>query len=298
MLKLEGVYTAIITPFVEAGVNGAIDWEAYERILKVQKSARIAGIVPCGTTGESPTLSNEEHDEIIERTVERAEGMQVIAGTGSNCTWEAIERTKRALDVGADASLQVCPYYNKPNQEGLFRHFGAIAEAVDLPMVLYNVPGRSAKEIAPETVARLAREYSNIVAVKEASGKEEVWKKVRELAGNEFTILSGNDGDTYEMMKSYGCTGVISVASNVAAEMLVKFVELGSTRKFEEMEKENRRLASFFDALFIDTNPIMVKEAAGILGISSAACRLPLCETSEANRKKLAEVLKQVGLLK
>jgi len=292
---LKGCFTALVTPFQGSGVNPPVDYDAFKRLVELQNEGRTAGIVPCGTTGESPTLSHEEHNKLVSLSVEACKGF-VIAGTGSNCTREAITMTKHAADAGAHASLQVCPYYNKPNQEGLFRHFAAIAEAADIPMVLYNIPGRSGREIAPETMARLASEYSNVVAVKEASGKEETWKKIRETCPKEFTILSGNDNETLKMMKDYGAAGVISVASNVIPGRITDFVSLGLEKRFAEMEKEGARLEDFFEKLFIDTNPIMAKTALGLLDLPSGGFRLPMCETSVENVEKMRLCLATMGL--
>jgi 4-hydroxy-tetrahydrodipicolinate synthase len=289
-MRLEGCFTAIVTPFKGSGTKVPVDWEVYKELLKFQDENKIAGIVACGTTGESPTLSHEEHGRVIEATVENSKGM-VIAGTGSNSTWEAVKMSKDAEEAGAHVSLQVCPYYNKPSQEGLFRHFGAVAEAIDIPIMLYNIPGRTGREIAPQTMARLAEEYSNVVGVKEASGSEKVWKEIREACGKRFLILSGNDSDTYALMKGYGAKGIVSVASNVLPKLMVKFTELGLEGKFSEMEKENARLKPLFDVLFIDTNPIPVKEAMNMLGLRAGGFRLPMCETSDENRKKLRKVL-------
>lgn len=289
-MRLEGCFTAIVTPFKGTGAKTPVDWEVYKELLEFQDENKIAGIVACGTTGESPTLSHEEHGRVIEATVENSKGI-VIAGTGSNSTWEAVKMSEDAEEAGAHASLQVCPYYNKPSQEGLFRHFGAVAEAVEIPIILYNIPGRTSREIAPQTMARLAEEYSNVVGVKEASGSEKVWKEIRETCGRKFLILSGNDSDTYALMKNYDAKGVISVASNVFPKLMVEFTDLGLKGKFSEMERENSRLKALFDVLFIDTNPIPVKEAMNILGLKAGGFRLPMCETSEENRKKLREVL-------
>lgn len=289
-MRIEGCFTAIVTPFKGTGTKTPVDWEAYKELLEFQDENKIAGIVACGTTGESPTLSHEEHSRVIEATVENSRGI-VIAGTGSNSTWEAVKMSEDAEEAGAHASLQVCPYYNKPNQEGLFWHFGAVAEAVDIPIILYNIPGRTGREIAPQTMARLAAEYSNIVGVKEASGSEKVWKEIREACSRKFLILSGNDSDTYALMKNYGAGGVVSVASNVFPKLMAKFTELGLRGNFPEMEKENSRLKPLFDVLFIDTNPIPVKEAMNMLGLKAGGFRLPMCETGEENRKRLREVL-------
>ncbi|MEE9474525.1 MAG: 4-hydroxy-tetrahydrodipicolinate synthase [Candidatus Hydrothermarchaeaceae archaeon] len=290
----EGCFTAIVTPFTGTGSKTPVDWRGYKRLVEFQNENGIDGIVACGTTGESPTLSHKEHNKVIEVTVENS-GCIVIAGTGSNCTWEAMEMTEHAADIGADASLQVAPYYNKPSQEGLFRHFGAIAEASDIPLILYNVPGRTSKEIAPETMARLADEYSNVVGVKEASGKEEVWKGIREVCDSNFQIISGNDGDTFRLMKDYKGCGVISVASNAIPKRMAEFVKLGIGGNFLEMDRENKALNEFFDVLFIDSNPIPVKEALNILGLPGGGYRFPLCETSAENKKSISDVLKSLG---
>jgi 4-hydroxy-tetrahydrodipicolinate synthase len=295
-MKFEGCFTAIVTPFKGTGCKPPIDWEAYERLLRFQDENGIDGIVACGTTGESPTLSHAEHCRVIEKTVEYSKAL-VMAGTGSNSTWEAVELTREAANVGAHASLQVCPYYNKPSQEGLYRHFAAIAEAADLPMVLYNIPGRTSREIAPETMARLAEEYSSIIGVKEATGKPEVWKRIREECGRDFLILSGNDGDTYALMRDHGARGVVSVASNIIPAEMVAFTRLGLEGRFEDMKREHERLAELFDIMFIDTNPIPVKEAMNRMGIGAGGYRLPMCETNSENRERLFKVLEKYGLL-
>lgn len=292
---LEGCFTAIVTPFLKTGAKPQVDWRGYKRLVEFQNENGISGIVACGTTGESPTLSHREHNKVIELTVENSSCV-VIAGTGSNCTWEAIEMAERAKDVGADASLQVVPYYNKPSQEGLYRHFGAIAEAVDMPHILYNVPGRTSKEIVPETMARLSEEYSNIVAIKEASGNEEVWKGITEVCSSDFQIISGNDADTFRLMKDYKGCGVISVASNVIPQRMAEFVKLGLDESFLEMEREHNALSEFFDVLFVDTNPVPVKEALNILGLSCKGYRFPLCETSKENKERISSVLKSMGV--
>lgn len=294
-MRFEGCFTAIVTPFTSTGPRPPVDWKGYKRLVEFQNENGVAGIVACGTTGESPTLSHKEHDKVIEATIENSSCV-VIAGTGSNCTWEAVEMTEHAADIGADASLQVTPYYNKPNQEGLFRHFGAIAEAADIPMILYNVPSRTSKEIEPGTMARLADEYSNIVGVKEASGREEVWKGIREVCSSEFQIISGNDSDTLPLMKDYKAGSVISVASNVIPNRITEFVKLGLDGNFSEMVGENEALNEFFDVLFVDSNPIPVKEALNILGLPGGGYRFPLCETGAENKKMISNVLKSLGV--
>ncbi len=292
-----GCFTAIVTPFRGTGIKAPVDWDAYKRLLGLQKEGGIDGIVACGTTGESPTLSHEEHNKVVEATVKNFDGV-TIAGTGSNSTWEAVELTKHAEDIGSDATLQVCPYYNKPNQEGLYRHFAAVAEAVDMPVILYNIPGRTAREIAPGTMARLSEEFSNVIGVKEASGKTEVWKEIREKCGKDFLILSGNDGDTLPLMRDHGALGVISVASNAIPKRMAEFVKLGLKKKFNDMEAEEKKLSPFFDALFIDTNPIPVKEAMKIMGIEAGGYRLPLCELDNEKKSRLKAVMEEGGLLR
>ncbi len=292
----KGCFTAIVTPFKGTGVKSEVDYEAYKELIEFQDRNNIDGIVACGTTGESPVLSHEEHNKVIEFTVEHAKSI-VIAGTGSNCTWEALELTKHAFDVGAHATLQVVPYYNKPNQEGLYRHFATIAEKVDMPIILYNIPARSCVALSPETMAKLKEEFSNIIGVKEASGNREVWEKIRELCGKDFLILSGNDSDTYTLMKDFGAKGVISVASNIIPKRMHDFVELGLKGDFKRMKEEHESLKELFEVLFIDTNPIPVKEAMNMLGLNAGGFRYPLVETSKEKRERIKEVLRNLGLL-
>lgn len=294
-MRFEGCFTAIVTPFKATGLKTPVDWEAYEELVRFQDDNGIAGIVACGTTGESPTLSHTEHCQVIEKTVEASKSV-VIAGTGSNSTWEAVEMTRDAEEVGAQASLQVCPYYNKPSQEGLYRHFGAVAEAVEIPLILYNIPGRSCREIAPSTMARLAEEYSNVIGVKEATGKPEVWKEIRVKCGKGFLILSGNDSDTLSLMRDYNAKGVVSVASNLIPKEMAAFTKLGLEGRFAEMEAESNRLKELFDILFVDTNPIPVKEAMNHLGLPGGGYRLPMCEISPENKRKLITAIGKYGL--
>lgn len=292
----EGTITAIITPFVATGIKNDIDYESLRALVELQNKY-VNGIVPCGTTGESPTLDHSEHNRVIEFVIENSK-VPVIAGTGSNCTYEAIEMSRHAVDAGAAATLQVCPYYNKPNQEGMFRHFGTIAGQVDAPQILYNIPGRAGKAIEAKTMARLAREYSNIIGVKEATGKPESWKQIREECGANFIILSGNDEDTFSMMRDYGGRGVISVASNIIPERIRKFTDYGLAGRFEEMGRENDALANLFKGMFVDTNPIPVKHAAHLMGLTqSLGFRLPICETSRENIEKIREMLRSYRLI-
>lgn len=296
-MDFDGVTTAVITPHIGTGVDSPIDWESLRSLLELQRKAGIQNIVPCGTTGESPTLSKEEHMRVVSTAIEVFGGEHVIAGAGSNSTHHALELSKGVKDLGAGATLQVTPYYNKPSQEGLFRHFGTIAEKVDLPMILYNIPGRCSREIAPETIARLAKEYSNIVGVKEATGNPEFWRKTRDLCGKDFIILSGDDNKTYALMKDYGARGVISVASNIIPERMVRFVQFGLDGDWVAMEKENNALESLFETLFIDTNPIPVKQFAFELRlIKHIGYRLPMCETSAANIQKIRDCIRKYSL--
>ncbi len=289
-MGFEGCYTAIVTPFKGSGERVPIDWGSFKRLLQFQDENGAAGVVACGSTGESATLSMEEHNQVIEYSVNHSKGA-TIAGTGSNSTWEAVEMTRHAEDVGAAASLQVCPYYNKPNQEGLYRHFARVAEAVDMPIILYNVPSRTAREIDPETMARLAIEYSNIIGVKEASGRKEYWDAVKMRCPDDFLILSGNDEDTFALMKNYGAVGVISVASNVFPKLISDFTAMGLQGRFREMEKEAKRLSELFRVLFIDTNPIPIKHAMNWSGLNAGGFRLPLCDTDDEKKREIEKVL-------
>jgi 4-hydroxy-tetrahydrodipicolinate synthase len=279
-----------VTPFKGSGVRAPIDWESFKSIVEFQDMNGISGIVACGSTGESATLSIKEHNEVIGFVVNNSDGL-TIGGTGSNSTWEAIKMTRHALDVDASASLQVCPYYNKPNQEGLFKHFSTIADAVDIPIIVYNVPSRTVTSIEPHTMGRLAEEHSNIIGVKEASGDEGVWKAIRAECPKDFLILSGNDGDTYSLMKDHDAKGVVSVASNILPRELSEFVSHGLEGRFHEMEKEHNRLSNLFKVLFVDTNPIPIKHAMNWRDLGAGGYRLPLCETSDENKKMVEEVL-------
>ncbi|MFQ5800648.1 MAG: 4-hydroxy-tetrahydrodipicolinate synthase [Candidatus Hydrothermarchaeales archaeon] len=292
-MVFEGCFTAIVTPFKGSGVRAPVDWDSFRALLEFQDENGTSGIVACGSTGESATLSIEEHNEVIGFVADNSRGA-TIAGTGSNSTWEAVEMTRHAQDVGAAASLQVCPYYNKPNQEGLYQHFAKIAESVEMPIILYNVPSRTAREIAPSTMARLAEEYSNVIGVKEASGKMETWEGIRRECPKDFVILSGNDGDSFALMKDYGAKGVISVASNLIPKDMADFVALGLDGRFQEMQKEHERLSEAFDILFIDTNPIPIKYAMNSRGLGAGGYRLPLCETTAEKKKQIDGVLSRL----
>ncbi|MFZ5807560.1 MAG: 4-hydroxy-tetrahydrodipicolinate synthase [Verrucomicrobiota bacterium] len=288
----KGTFTALVTPFKD----GVVDTKAYNELIERQIAAGIEGILPVGTTGESPTLSNEEHIRVIEIAIRRGKGKTVVlAGTGSNCTREAIDLTQKAQELGADASLLVCPYYNKPSQEGLYQHFMAIAKSTTLPLVLYSIPGRCVIEIAPETLARLARDAKNIVGLKEAGGKPERITQLRKVLPDSFQIMSGDDGQTIPFMK-LGATGVISVASNLIPAEVKKMVDYAAQGDMPAAQREEKKLAAIFRDLFIEPNPVPVKEAMAALGWMEPDVRLPLCRMEEKTRKKLFETMSKLGL--
>ncbi len=285
-----GTYTAIVTPFNE---DGSVDYGCLKHLLASQIEAGVDGIVPVGTTGESPTLSYEEHNLVIETAVACCRGrVKVIAGTGANSTSEALDLTRHARDVGADATLQVTPYYNKPNQEGLYRHFAAVAD-LGLPVVLYNVPGRTGREIAIETVARLAA-HPYVVAVKEAAGSVERVSQILDRC--EIAVLSGDDSLTLPMMV-VGARGVISVASNVIPAEVARLTHSALQGNWEEARQMHRRCYELFTNLFIDTNPIPVKAAMAMRGLIQEQYRLPLCPLAEPARATLRRTLEKLGLL-
>jgi len=283
---------AIVTPFKD----GKIDEEGYRRLLKRQLKAGINGIVPVGTTGESATLNFQEHQRVIDIAVETVGGaVPVIAGAGANSTEEAISLTKYAKKAGADYVLSVCPYYNKPTQEGLFRHFSEIAEC-GIPVVLYNVPSRTSSSITPDTVARLS-EHPNIVAIKEASGSIKQTTEILLKAKKEFTVLSGDDFMTLPLI-SIGAKGIISVTSNVLPEAVVALTDAALSGDFEKAKEMHQKLYRLNQAMFIETNPIPVKTACAMLGLITDEIRLPLCGLSSQHAEELKSVLKNYGLLK
>jgi len=289
-----GTYTAIVTPFR----NGKIDEPALERLIKAQIKAGVDGVVPVGTTGESPTVSFEEHIRLIEFTVQVAAGkIKVLAGTGGNATEEAIYLTRAAEKAGADGSLQVAPYYNKPTQEGLFQHFRAIARATKLPIVLYSIPGRCGVEIGVETVQRLARDCKNIVGIKEAGGNSDRVSQLRAALGDRFVILSGDDSLTLPFM-SVGAQGVISVASNVIPREVSQMVKAFAAGKTAAALKLHQKFYPIFKDLFIETNPVPVKTALAMMGQIEEEFRLPLVPMSAKNRETLKATLKACGVLK
>lgn len=292
-MTFTGTYTALVTPFRD----GQIDEPAFERLIKAQIRAGVQGIVPVGTTGESPTLSFEEHLHVIELAVRLAKKrLQVIAGTGGNSTDEAIYLTVGAEQLGADGSLQVAPYYNKPSQEGIYQHFRAIAKASKLPIMLYSIPGRCGVEIAVETVKRLAADCPTIRAIKEAGGNVDRVSQLRAALGAKFAILSGDDALTLPFI-SVGATGVVSVASNVAPREVVKLVEAALAGRAQQALKAHERLYPLFKDLFIETNPAPTKAALALLGEMTEEIRLPLVKISDASRQTLTRTLKKVGVL-
>lgn len=290
----KGSIVAIVTPFK----NGKVDEQALRELINFHIKNGTSGIVPCGTTGESATLSFAEHQRVIEITIEEAKGkIPIIAGTGANATDEAIHLTQHAARVGADASLQVAPYYNRPTQKGLYEHFKAIAESVDIPLILYNIPSRTGVNIEPETVAKLAHDCKNIVGIKEASGNLEQMSRVKSLCGSHFDLLSGDDALTLPVL-SIGGTGVISVAANIVPKdvaALVHEFEKGNCKKAQET---HYKLAPLVKALFIETNPGPVKAALGMMGLCEPDVRLPMSGMLDENKEKLRKALKEYKLLK
>ena len=289
-----GVSTALITPFTD----GAVDYATLEKLVQRQIVEGIDGIVSVGTTGESPTLSTEEHINVIKRTVECVAGkVPVIAGTGANSTTEALELTKAAEKVGADAFLQVAPYYNKPSQDGVFRHFAAVAECTEKPIILYSIPGRCGIEIAPETILRLNDAYPHICGVKESGGScDRVSKICSMMSGRDFVLLSGEDNLVLPYM-SVGGKGVICTTSNLVAQDLVKMVTLALNNDFAGAGLIHEKYFPLFQSLFIEPNPVPVKYALQKLKIiPSREVRLPLCEMTTANQKLLDGVLNSLGL--
>jgi len=287
-----GSIVAIVTPFR----NDAIDEEKLRELVEFQIMNGTDGIVPCGTTGEASTLDYDEHDRVIEIVVQQTnKRVPVIAGTGSNSTKEAIEMTAHARKIGADGALLVTPYYNKPSQEGLYRHYKAVAEAVALPQILYNVPGRTGVNLLPETVARLA-DISNIVAIKEATGSLQQASEVIALCGDKLDVLSGDDFITFPMM-ACGAKGVISVLANIMPKEVASLVDAFREGKMEEARQLHLRLLRISNAMFIETNPVPVKTAVALMGKATDEVRLPLAPMSEANRAKLAGIMKEYGLI-
>ena len=292
-MRIQGTITAMVTPF---GKDGAVDYGRLAEFVDWQCESGVDGLCPVGTTGESPTLDHAEHHKVIEETIKAAKGrVKIIAGTGANSTAEAVSLTKAAIAMGgADACLQVTPYYNKPNPEGLYRHFMTVAD-LGLPVVLYNVPGRSGREIPLDVVARLSS-HPMIVAIKEAAGSVERVSAIKARCPD-LTVLSGDDSLALPMI-SVGAAGVISVASDVMPKEISDFIRTALAGDIAAARALHLKYYNLFHNLFIDTNPVMVKEALALLGKIDLVYRLPLCETTAANRAKIAETLKELGVLK
>jgi 4-hydroxy-tetrahydrodipicolinate synthase len=292
---LRGCATALVTPFTS---SGSVDEKRLRDLIEYQIAGGVRVLVPCGTTGESVTMNDEENRLVIRTTVELARGRaKVIAGTGSNSTSVTIERSKAAREIGVDAVLTVAPYYNKPTQDGLYAHFRAIAEAVDgLPVVIYNVPGRTSSNIAAETTLRLARDIENIVAVKEASGNLSQIMEILRGRPENFRVISGDDSLTLALI-ALGAEGLISVASNEAPGLMSQLNDLALAGKWDEARKLHYRLLPLMDANFIESSPGPVKAAMAIMGLLEENLRLPLVPVQEKTRVRLREVLDELGLL-
>lgn len=289
-----GIHTALVTPFK----NGLLDEASLQQLIDLQFQSGVQGIVPCGTTGESPTLDYEEHARVIQLSVEYARGRGlVIAGTGSNSTREAVDLTEKAEAAGADAILQVAPYYNKPTSEGLYRHFKAIAESTSLPIMLYSIPGRCGIDIPLEVILRLVETNANVRAIKEAGGGLDRVSALKQHLPPHFEILSGDDSLTLPFM-SVGAVGVVSVASNLIPREMSHLVQAALQGKWSEAQNVHARFNPLFSAfLKLATNPIPIKTALALKGICESELRLPMCEMSPAQTAELKAVMEQLGLL-
>lgn len=293
MHEYRGVYTALITPFTDLGV---VDYKALERIVNHQIEAGIDGLVPCGTTGESPTLSHEEHDRVIAQTIKYAScRVPVIAGTGSNSTTEAIRLSQHAEDAGASALLLVNPYYNKPTQKGMYLHFKAIADSVKIPCILYNIKGRTGVNLETETLRRLEEDCGNIVAVKEASGSLDQMEEVIRTTDEDFMVLSGDDNLALDLIRRGG-DGVISVSSNLFPHEMARMIHSALDGQWQEAERLGEWFAPFFSACFIETNPIPIKTAMAHKGWCRESFRLPLCTLEkEEHRQRLIDIVSRMA---
>ena len=289
---LQGAITAIVTPFKD----GKLDETAYRELIEFQLKGGIKGIVPCGTTGESATLSHEEHKRVVEACVDQVKKrVPVVAGTGSNNTAEALELTRHAQIAGADYALLITPYYNKPTQEGLYQHFKTIADNTSIPMVVYNVPTRTSVNLLPETVARLA-DFPNIVAIKEATGDLKQCAKIVELCGDKITLISGDDFTVLPLL-AIGGMGVISVVSNVAPQDMAGMCAAFFKGDLKTAQQLHYKMWPLMEAMFYETNPTPAKTALKMMGKITGEVRQPLCPMSPANEDKLRQVLKKYGLI-
>ncbi len=288
----KGAIVAIITPFK----NGQVDEEALRKLIEFQIENGTSGIVPCGTTGESATLTHEEHDRVIEITIDAVKKrIPVIAGTGSNSTAEALRLTKHACEAGADGALIVCPYYNRPTQEGLYQHYKAIAEEVPIPIVVYNIPGRTGVNLNPDTLARLAK-IPNIVGVKEAAGSIKQMSDIIGLCDPDFDVLSGDDAFTLPLL-ALGGKGIISVISNVAPADMAEMVSAFEAGDLEKARRLHYKMIPLIDSLFVETNPVPVKAALSMMGMIEYELRLPLCKLTQGSYDRLKKAMTDYGLI-
>ena len=289
-LRIEGTYTALVTPFFREPAH-SIDWAAFDELIDAQVAGGVAGLVPCGTTGESPTLSHEEHAEVIERTVQRArKRVQVIAGAGSNSTREAVGLAQHAERVGVDALMLVVPYYNRPTQEGLLRHFVEVAASVRVPIVVYNIPARTGIDLAPETLARICAAAPNVVATKEATGNVLRAQRLVQMLGDRLAVLSGDDALTLPMI-AIGARGVISVTSNLLPAEVTRATKLALDGKLDDARRAHLALMPVHDAMFLEANPGPVKAALAMRGVMTDTVRSPLCTPTEATRTAISAAL-------
>jgi 4-hydroxy-tetrahydrodipicolinate synthase len=290
----KGSIVALVTPFK----GDSVDEAAYQKLVDWQIKEGTSGIVPCGTTGESPTLSEKEHEHVIEFCVQAAaKRIPVIAGTGSNSTSEAVHMTKHAAKVGADAALVVTPYYNKPTKKGIYLHYKAVSESVNMPIILYNISGRTGRNIDPELMAKIASDFKNIVGVKEASGSLDQMLRIRELCPKDFFLTSGDDALTLPIL-AIGGIGVISVAANIVPRDVAAVINAFNQGDLKKAREINLKLMPLIRSLFIETNPTPVKKACELMGLCGGDLRLPMCDMEEANLVKLKKALKSYGLIK
>ena len=290
----QGSFVAMVTPFR----NGKVDEAKLRELVEFHVTHGTDGLIPCGTTGESPTLHHDEHRRVVEIVIEAARGrIRVVAGTGSNSTAEAIDMTKHAERAGAAGALVVNPYYNKPTQEGLYRHFRAVAESVAIPILLYNIQSRTAINVETDTLARLARDVKNIVGVKEASGSLDQMSQVIAACGPDFSVLSGDDNITLPLL-AIGGSGVVSVIANIVPRETAELVHAALDGDWKRARELHYRLFPLARAAFLETNPIPIKEAMAMAGMLEPEFRLPMCRMSDANREKLRAILKPYGLIK
>jgi len=293
--KMKGVWTALITPF---NSDEQIDWKAFDKLIKIQLKAGVTGIVIGATTGESPTIEDSECAKMVRRAKNIVrDKCFIMAGTGTNNTEKSIYKTRLAKQAGADMIILVNPYYNKPTQEGLYRHFKKIAESTNLPIILYNIKGRTGVNLETKTLIRLANGVKNIIGVKEASGDLTQIEDVCKQRPENFVVLSGDDNITFKIIKDYGADGVVSVTSNIIPEKMVEMVNNALDRNMEEAEKLNDELTKLFKILFIETNPIPVKYAASEMKICKNILRLPMCEIEDGHGKEVKKILKEMQLI-